>query len=117
MVGIKMIKKKISKKREFTLSDLQPIKLLDESELHDSNASEFFKDKNEVAKALLECLIENDTETYMEILDAYLCVNRTKIAQSAALTRATVTSAFSKRGNPTLKTIAKIVHEAAAVRK
>jgi DNA-binding phage protein len=107
-----MTKKKTSKKHGFTLNELQPINV-DRSKLRDSQASAFFKNKKEVAQALLECLIDNDTETYMEILDAYLSVNRTQIAQQTQLTRATVTQAFSKRGNPTLKTIAKIVHEAA----
>lgn len=112
-----MNKKKTLKKREFTLEELQPIEIIDESQLHDSKASKFFKNKNEVANALLECLIDNDSETFMEILDAYLSVNRTKIAQKTKLTRATITQAFSKKGNPTLKTIAKIVHEAVALRK
>lgn len=112
-----MNKKRTLKKREFILSELQPIEIIGESKLHDSKASEFFKNKNEVAKALLECLIDNDTETFMEILDAYLCVNRTQVAQKTKLTRATVTQAFSKKGNPTLKTIAKIVHEAVASRR
>lgn len=85
--------------------------------MHPSQASATFKNEKEVAQALFECLIENDTETFMEILDAYLCVNRTKIAQKANLTRMTVTQAFSKKGNPTLKTIAKIVHGSAALRK
>ena len=73
----------------------------------------FLKIKMKSLKALLECLIDNDTETFMEILDAYLSVNRTKVAKRTKLTRATVTQAFSKKGNPTLKTIAKIVHESA----
>lgn len=107
-----MNKKMILKKRDFTLSELQTIEIVDESKLHDSEASKFFEDKNEVAKVLLECLIDNDTETFMEILDSFLSVNRTLIAQKTKLTRATVTQAFSKKGNPTLKTIAKIVHEA-----
>ena len=111
-----MNKKKISKKHEFTLDELLPIKVIDESQLHDSKASTFFKNKNEVASALLECLIQNDTETFMEILDAYLSVTRTHVAERAKLTRVTVTQAFSKKGNPTLKTIAKIVHEAVASR-
>jgi DNA-binding phage protein len=111
-----MNKKKILKKHVFTLNDLQPINIIDES-LHDSKASDFFKNKNEVAKALFECLIENDTETFMEILDAYLCVNRTRIAQKTNLTRATVTQAFSKKGNPTLKTLAKIVQATVAMRR
>lgn len=112
-----MTKKRTSKKHGFTLSELQPVNIINKSQLHNSQASAFFKNKKEVAQALLECLIDNDTETYMEILDAYLSVNRTQIAQQAQLTRATVTQAFSKRGNPTLKTIAKIVHEAALSKK
>lgn len=112
-----MSKKKTLKKREFTLDELQPIEVIDESKLHDSKASDFFKNKNEVAQALFECLIDNDAETFMEILDAYLGVNRTQVAQRAQLTRATITQAFSKKGNPTLKTIAKIVHEAVASRR
>lgn len=75
------------------------------------------KNKNEVAKVLLDYLIDNDAETFMEILDAYLSINRTHIAQKTKLTRATITQAFSKKGNPTLKTIAKIVHQAVALRK
>lgn len=107
-----MNKKKTLKKHAFSLNELQPIEVIDESELHDSKASEFFKNKNEVAQAIFQCLIDNDTQTFMEILDAYLSVNRTQIAQRTQLTRATITQAFSKTGNPTLKTIAKIVHEA-----
>lgn len=112
-----MSKKKISKKRDFTLEELQPLNVTDRSTMHPSKASESFKNDKEVAQALFECLVENDTETFMEILDAYLCVNRTKIARKAKLTRMTVTQAFSKKGNPTLKTIAKIVHESVAMRK
>ena len=77
-----MSKKKALKKREFSLDDLKPVKV-DESKLHDSKASAFFKNESDVAQALLECLIENDAETYMEILDAYLCVNRTQKAIAA----------------------------------
>jgi len=86
-----MNKKKTLKKREFTLDELQHINISDESKFRDSKASEFFENKGEVAKALLECLIDNDAETFMEILDAYLSVNRTKVAQRTNLTRATIT--------------------------
>lgn len=112
-----MDKKKTSKKREFSLDELQPTKIVDESQLHDSTASAFFTKKNEVAQALLDCLIDNDTKSFMEILDAYLSINRTHVAQQTKLTRATVTKAFTKNGNPTLKTIAQIVHEAVASRR
>lgn len=112
-----MNKKKTLKNHEFSLNDLQPIKILDESKLHDSNTKEYFKDHTMIGEALLQCLVENDAEAFMEILDSYLRVNRTQVAENANLPRSTVSLAFSKKGNPTLKTIAKIVHEAVAIRK
>lgn len=107
-----MSKKKTLKKQEFSLQDLEPIKLNNESEFKIAKPEEYFKNHRLVAEALLQSLIENDTEAFMEILDSYLRVNRRKIAESAGLPRSTVSLAFSKKGNPTLKTIAKIVHEA-----
>jgi DNA-binding phage protein len=112
-----MNKKKISKKRAFSLNDLQPIKLHDESIFEKSTAQKSFKNKAEVAKILFECLEDNDTESFIEILDAYLDVNRTQIAEKTNLTRNTITQAFSKKGNPTLRTLAKIISEATTFRK
>src|SRR5438067_6234032 len=109
-----MIKKRISKKRKFSLEDLKSIKV-DESKLHKFNAEDYFKNDKSVAEALLQCLIDNDSEAFMEILDSYLRINRSQVAESAGLPRSTVTLAFSKKGNPTIKTIAKIVHEAVVV--
>lgn len=82
---------------------------------HDPKQS--FKDRKKVALALLECLIDNDTESYIEILDSYLRINRKNVASKSRLSRSTVQQALSKKGNPTLKTIAKIVHEAAMSKK
>ncbi|MGH2639824.1 MAG: DNA-binding protein, partial [Rhabdochlamydiaceae bacterium] len=72
------------------------------------------KDIEKVGAALLESLMENDTESFIEILDSYLHINRSSIAKKAKLSRSTIQHAFSKKGNPTLKTLAKIVHEAVA---
>jgi DNA-binding phage protein len=69
-----------------------------------------------IGAALLQALIDNDVETYMEILDSYLRVNRSIIAERSDLSRSTVSLALSKKSNPTLKTIAKIVHEAYRVK-
>jgi len=71
----------------------------------------FFKDSDKVGAALFECLLENDTEAFIEILDGYLQVNRAQVAKKARMSRSTVQQALSKKGNPTLKTIARIVHE------
>ncbi len=107
-----MSKKKILKKRGFSLADIQRFNIHDEDKFTEFKPEDFFKNYQNVAAALLQALIENDTEAYMEILDSYLRVNRSRIAKEADLSRSTVSLALSKKGNPTLKTIAKIVHEA-----
>ena len=78
-----MNKKKTSKKHEFSLDDISAHTELVEGQFDITDktmATEFkpeklFKNKKKVAEALLQCLIENDTESYMEILDSYLRVN------------------------------------------
>ncbi len=104
-----MNKKKISKKHSFTLSDMERINF-DESRFEELKPREYFKDRKKIAEALFQCLVENDTEAFIEILDAYLDVNRSRVAQKTKISRSTVKVALSKKGNPTLKTIAHIVH-------
>ncbi len=70
-----------------------------------------FRNIVKVGAALLESLMANDTEAFIEILDGYLHVNRTNVAKKAKMARSTVQQALSRNGNPTLKTLAKIVHE------
>ena len=74
----------------------------------------FFQSHNRVAEALLACLEDNDVDAYLEILDAYLQINRSRIARKAKISRTTIQNALSKKGNPTIRTIAKIVHTATA---
>lgn len=76
--------------------------------------SAFFKSHEKVAEALLQSLEEDDADAFLEILDAYLRVNRTKIAKETNLSRTTVQNALSRKGNPTIRTIAKIVNRAVA---
>jgi DNA-binding phage protein len=84
------------------------------AKLHKHKPNRFFKDFDKVGAALLESLVENDTEAFIEILDTYLKVNRAQVAKRAKLSRSTVQYALSKKGNPTLRTIARIVHESVA---
>ena len=46
------------------------------------------------------------------MLDTYLQVNKSRVAKKAHIARSTIQQALSRKGNPTLKTLAKIVHEA-----
>lgn len=108
-----MNKKKTLKKRDFLLSKVPRLKVRNEKNLANFDTQKLFKNKEKVALALFECLVENDTQAFMEILDAFLRINRSQVAQNADMARSTVSLAFSNKGNPTLKTIAKMVHEAA----
>lgn len=81
------------------------------AKLQKHNPELFFKDLDQVGAALLESLIANDTEAFIEILDAYLKINRAKVARKTKMSRSTVQQALSRKSNPTLRTIAKIVHE------
>ena len=109
-----MLKRKISKKQGFFLEDMPTLKVNKKAKLKKHSPSHFFKDFDKVGTALLESLIQNDTEAFIEILDAYLKVNRARVAKRARMSRSTVQHALSKNGNPTLKTIARIVHESVA---
>ena len=81
------------------------------------NPEDTFMDHQKVCAALLECLIDNDTETFIEILDSYLRINRLQVSKKAHMARSTVQLALSKNGNPTLKTLAKIVHESSSLKR
>lgn len=109
-----MTKKKTLKKQRLCLDDMPIIKSKKNNKLRDHNPDVFFKQHAKVAEALLQSLEENDSAAFLEILNAYLYVNRTKVARAAGLSRTTVQNALSSKGNPTIRTIAKIVHRAVA---
>jgi len=108
-----MTKKKTSKKREFCFEDI-PILKSKKRASSKHKPSDFFKEHDKVAQALLQSLEDNDAGAFLEILDAYLRVNRTKTARETNLSRTTVQQALSNKGNPTIRTIAKIVHQSVA---
>lgn len=106
-----MDRKKTLKKQEFSLKNIPETKIKNSRNVTELNPENSFLNSQKVGAALLECLIENDTETFIEILDSYLRVNKLQVSKKTSLSRSTVQQAFSKNGNPTLKTLAKIVHE------
>ena len=106
-----MLKRKKSKKRGFSLDDMPTLKVNKKAKLEKHDSEGFFKDFDKVGTALLESLVQNDTEAFIEILDAYLKVNRARVARRSKMSRSAVQHALSRKGNPTLKTIARIVHD------
>lgn len=109
-----MTKKKTLKKPKFCLEDTPIIKSKKRVPALQHKPSKFFQSHEKVAEALLQSLEENDAGAFLEILDSYLRVNRTKVAKATKMSRTTVQNALSKNGNPTIRTIAKIVHRAVA---
>ena len=94
-----MHKKKILKKPGFSLEDISETKLKHRKRITRWRAEDTFLDSQKVGTALLECLIDNDPETFIEILDSYLRVNKLQVAKNSTLSRSTVQQALSKIGD------------------
>ena len=61
-------------------------------------------------KAIFECLQNNDPEGVIEVISGYLEVlNKSRSAKRVELPHSTLYDAL-KRKNPTIKTLAKLVH-------
>ena len=105
-----MLKKKTSKKQEFSFKNMEETKI-NKKDVTAWRPKDSLMNHQKVGAALLECLIDNDTETFIEILESFLRINKLQTAKKANMSRSTVQLALSRSGNPTLKTLAKIVHE------
>ncbi len=74
------------------------------------NPSDYLTNPENIGKAILECLENNDPEGVMEVIGIYIeAMSKTKLAQSSELHRQTLYSALKHR-NPTVKTLAKLMH-------
>jgi probable addiction module antidote protein len=72
-------------------------------------------DEDNLKASLFEALKQGDTDAFKEILTAHLEAKvKTKSAKSHGLSARTMYEALSDKGNPSLKTIAKIVQMACA---
>lgn len=70
-------------------------------------------DTNKMGAAIMQCLIENNTDGVLEIIEHYLyALNKTQFLKDANLPRSTLYN-FFRRKNPTIKTLAKILHASA----
>lgn len=105
-----MDKIKISAKPE--KSSPKPLKLKSMKGIRIHHPEKTLMDEKLVSEAILECLKENDTECLMEILEGYLnTLNRSKFSREGKVPRRTIYHTLKKR-NPTIKTLAKIIHAA-----
>jgi DNA-binding phage protein len=110
-----MNKKKTSKKPEFSLKNIPSTKLKEGITFQKHNALTNMVNKQFVAQALWECLVQNDTQGFKEILKTHLeLINKERFSEKSGLSRRTLFRILSPEGNPTLENLGKIIHELCA---
>lgn len=66
--------------------------------------------ENRIGRAIWECLKNDDPEGVVEIIQIHLeAVNKTQLAKEAHVPKTTLYHCFRSK-NPTIKTLAKLVH-------
>lgn len=78
--------------------------------LRKSNSREELLDEELIGRAIWECLKNGDSEGVIEVIRIYLAaVNKTQIAKENDMARSTMYHTLKSK-NPTVKTLAKLVH-------
>ena len=106
-----MTRKTTSKKRKFSFSDIPIRKIKPGVKVLRVDSAARLRDKEFIFRALWECLIEEDLESFKEILRAHLdAVNKQQLAKKSKPSRRTLHRILSPEGNPTLKNISSVLH-------
>jgi DNA-binding phage protein len=75
--------------------------------------TEALLDEDRVGRAIWECLKNGDPEGVMEVIQVHLeACNKTQLAKEVHLPKTTLYHSF-RRKNPTIRTLAKLVHACA----
>ena len=106
-----MTKRMTSKKREFSLNDTPIRKLKPGAKVCKVTSANRLKDQDLAFQAFWQCLVEQDTESFKEILRSHLeAVNKEQFAKRSKTSRRTLHRILSPEGNPTLKNISSVIH-------
>lgn len=106
-----MGKAKTSKKRERSLAKSKKVNLAKISGLTRATPLKELIDPKKTGLAILECLQNNDPAGAMEMISIYLdALDKAKLREKNKLPKSTMYSALKHR-NPTIKTLAKIMHD------
>lgn len=110
-----MRKKRISKKRGFSLDDMKSVDIKSGRGISEFNPDIRLQRREVVAQALWECLVENDIDAFKAILRSHLEVtNKDELAKRAGIPRRTLFRMLAPDGNPTLENLGKIIHQLCA---
>lgn len=105
-----MGKAKTSSKHQTYLESLSKADLEKISGLSKANPLKDLTDDQQISLAVFECLLNNDPDGAMEMIEIYLdAINKAHMRDKAKLPKSTMYSALKHR-NPTIKTLAKIMY-------
>ena len=108
-----MGKTKISAKRRRSSVQTSKgrMKLRRNTGIKEINPTEELLNEELISHALWECLKEGDDEGFKEVILAYVeACKKAQTAKKAAVSRSTI---YNLKTNPTIKTVAKVVHACA----
>jgi probable addiction module antidote protein len=107
-----MAKKKTSSKQKvYSASDVPIGKLKSGVKTRKFDSAFSLHEMEAVLGSLMNCLAEGDHETFKEVLASALeTVNKAKLSKATGMSRNTIHRSVSEQGNPTLSTIAQLVH-------
>jgi len=105
-----MDKAKTSNKHQKYLENLAKLNLDKIPGLRRSHPLKDLTDSKKISLAVFECLLNNDPEGAMEMIEIYLhSLNKSKMLKDKKMPKSTMYSAIRHR-NPTIKTLAKIMN-------
>jgi len=78
--------------------------------VRECNPTEELLDEELIGRAIWECLKDGDSEGVIEVVSIYLeAVNKTQVAKQTSMARSTMYHILKSK-NPTIKTLAKLIH-------
>lgn len=106
-----MAKAKTSKKQKpFSIDDLEPVKLKKGVETKKHDPDKKLRDPEFIREALMQCMLDGDTEAFKDIVKAhYEATNTEKALKKVNLSKRTFYQAISEKGNPNLSTVMKMM--------
>ena len=104
-------KTSVKLKRSSVQISKSKMKLRKNTGIKEINPTEELLNEELISHALWECLKEGDDEGFKEVILAYVeACKKAQTAKKASVSRSTV---YNLKTNPTIKTVAKVVHACA----
>src|SRR5262249_49159985 len=106
-----MDKVKTSGKQKKSSKNIKRVRLKKGAKIKVHKPIEKLADEHFIGRVILECLKNNDPKGVIEAIEAHLvAINKLQFSRETAIPRSTLYY-LSRKKNPTLRTLARTVHE------